>query len=493
MTGVLYGVFTVADVQVALPLSELREVIPCPASFEPLLATGAGLVGAVNLRHQVIPVLDLRRLLGLQAPPGQDVVVVAAHDGVIFGLLAGAVRGVVHVDADADLGMTVNGELPPLFGRTFERPDDGAVVCVLDCAAIRRLPGIALATDTGGPSGAMAQAQAQGAASAGAGGTRGRGMMLLRAGEIGLCVDVSHIHSVVPELMLKSSPIDNGVIHGVVELGERYVPTVDTLAVLGLGALAPIDAKRGVALAFPRGLLTFAVTEVVSIVSAPPDDVLPTPAFGLPASAFAVGILPGQAGGSYLVLDGAALRADGELEVLAALGTPIGGAAPARREAPEGPPAQDGRVIEHRVRKYLTYLAGAEVATPLAQIEEIVPHPTDIIPFAGGGPTRGVFTHRSTSVPLVDLPALLGGPAAGDPAAARVLLVAGVGFIVPALRAIEESTWEERVPGDVPAPTSLAGSPLVKIGTRMLARLDLAGFARTMVGDREHGTDPGRD
>ncbi|MEV6932334.1 chemotaxis protein CheW [Dactylosporangium sp. NPDC051485] len=487
MSAVLYGVFTVADVHVALPLSELREVIPCPASFVPLLAAAPGLAGAVSLRHQVIPVVDLRQLLGLDSPARRDVVVIVTYDGSVFGLLADAVRGVVDVAPEAELGMTVNSGLPPLFARTFERPEDGAVVCVLDCAAIRRLPGMVLAADAGGPSAAMAAAQERGTAATGC------SMMLLRAGEIGLCVDVSHIHSVVPELVLKSSPIDGGVIHGVIELGERFVPAVDTLAVLGLGGLAPIDVKRGVALAYPRGLLTFAVTEVVAIVPVARGDVLAMPGFGVPPPAFAAGILPGQAGGSYLVLDGAGLRAEEELGTLAALGTPVrGGGQPARREAArEEPGPGEGRVIEPRVRTYLTYLAGPEVATPLTQIEEIVPHPGDVIPFAGGGAMRGVFTLHRSSVPLVDLPALLGEAAEIDPAAARVLLVGGVGFLVPALRAIEESTWEERVPAGTPAPATLAGSPLVKIGTRMLPRLNLSECAATMVGERDKRTVAG--
>ncbi|WP_432968747.1 chemotaxis protein CheW [Dactylosporangium sp. CA-233914] len=492
MNGVLFGVFTVAGVHVALPLSELREVIPCPASFNPLLAASPGVVGAVNLRHQVIPVLDLRLTLGISSPTEQSVVVVASSAGSVFGLLADGVRGVVNVEEGEQLGMTASTELPPLFSRTFERAEDDTVVCVLDCAAIQRLPGIVLADDTGGPSGAMAQVQAPGRG----GGTGGRRMMmLLRAGEIGLCVDVSHIHSVVPELILKSSPIDGGHIKGVIELGAHYVPAVDLLAVLGLGALAPIDVKRGVALAYERGLLTFAVTEVVSIVAVAGGEVLALPKVGLPSSRFAVGILPGQAGGSYVVLDGDALRADEDLGTLAALGTPVAGTAPPRRAARDDdkPPARDGRVIEHRVRKYLTYSAGAEVATPLTQVAEIVPYPADVIPFVGGGPMRGVFTQNRTSVPLVDLPGLIGRPVDVDPASARVLLVGGVGFIVPALRAIEESTWEERVPDGAPVPMSLAGSPLVKIGERILARLDLAEFAATMVGERDRQADPGGD
>ncbi|GAA2614909.1 chemotaxis protein CheW [Dactylosporangium fulvum] len=496
MSAVLHGVFTVADVHVALPLSELREVIPCPPAFDPLLAAAPGLVGAVNLRHQIIPVLDLRRLLGLPDGDGTDVVVVVACDGSVFGLLASAVHGVVGIDGDARLGMTVNSE--PLFSCTFERPDDGAVVCVLDCAAVRRLPGMVVADDTGGPSGVVAPARTGGLEPVG-----GRTMMmLLRCGEIGVCVDVSHIHSVVPELILKSSPLDGPAVHGVVELGEQYVATVDTLAVLGLGTLAPIDVKRGVALAYDRGLLTFAVTEVTAIVGVTGADVLPVPSFGLPSSDYVVGILPGQAGGSYLVVDGDRLRADPQLGTIAALGTPVAGRAPERpRPDAADRPAGDGRVIEHVVRKYLTYHAGVEVATPLTQVTEIVPHPGDVIPFVGGGPLRGVFTHHRASVPLICLATLLGRPVETDPATARVLLVADgddlVGFIVPGLRAIEESIWEERRPAEPDAPVTLAGSPLVKIGLpggeRMLPRIDLRRAARTMVGDREHHGDQAGD
>jgi hypothetical protein len=68
-----------------------------------------------------------------------------------------------------------------------------------------------------------------------------------------------------------------------------------------------------------------------------------------------------------------------------------------------------------------------------------------------------------------------------------------VGFIVPHLRAIEESVWEERrADADPDAPVSLAGSPLVKIGGRMLPRIDLEQVVRAMVTDHERA-DPAGD
>ncbi|MFF5235394.1 chemotaxis protein CheW [Dactylosporangium sp. NPDC000521] len=170
-------------------------------------------------------------------------------------------------------------------------------------------------------------------------------------------------------------------------------------------------------------------------------------------------------------------------------------------ERPEAAdPRFDGRAIETSVRKFLTYDAGVELATPLTQISEIVPYPADVIPFVGGGPLRGVFTHQRAPVPLICLiclTGLLGGHLEVDEATARVLLVeaggARAGFIVPQLRAIEESAWEERRAGADPgAPVSLAGSPLVKIDGRMLPRIDLEQVVRTMVSD--HGrSDPAGD
>ena len=95
----------------------------------------------------------------------------------------------------------------------------------------------------------------------------------------------------------------------------------------------------------------------------------------------------------------------------------------------------------------------------------------------------GIFTHRRLSVPLLSLPALLGLGQPPDPGTARVLLVdtpAGelVGFVVPALHAIEDSVWEENPPKEPAEPsTVLQRGPLVKIGTeesgRLLPHIDL--------------------
>ena len=78
---VVYGLLRMADMDVALPLSALREVVPCPPELAGLPAAAPGLLGAVELRRLVLPVVDLTAVLGrpAQRRPGQVVVVATAQ------------------------------------------------------------------------------------------------------------------------------------------------------------------------------------------------------------------------------------------------------------------------------------------------------------------------------------------------------------------------------------------------------------------------------
>ncbi|MEU8229676.1 chemotaxis protein CheW [Actinoplanes sp. NPDC048967] len=479
-TDALFGVFRAGDIRVALPLDELREVIVRPPRFSPLPATAAGLLGAVNLRHVVIPVLDLCRLAGhAQGNPDGKVIVIVVVDDRLFGLLADEIEGVTRVSSGALLETTVAGGGPALLSHTFERPEDGEVVSLLDAGAITRLPGVPIVRDTGPRGVAIGAGREHADASQ-------RTVLLLGCGPIGLCIEVSHVHSVVPRLTVHASPLGGATCRGVVHLQDNAVPVVDPLRLFGLGSVPDDQNLRGLVLAMPRGLVVLMVSDIADIITVPAGDVLPLPAVGMHKGGFLTGVLRTEQGGQHLVLDGAALRADAELDALGSLGVPLKGhskqAPPATVSRPETE-SPDGRRVVPSVRKFLTYSVGREAATPLHQITEILPYPADIIPLDSGGALLGVFTHRRLSVPLLSLPTLLGLAGRPDPATARVLLVDTpggelVGFVVPGLHAIEESVWEEPARDDSGAPGAVfQHGPLVKIGTdaagRLLPHVDL--------------------
>ena len=343
---------------------------------------------------------------------------------------------------------------------------------LLNSAAVRRLPGL--------PAVRVVEARTDESTdeNTGAADTR-RTIILLNTASIGLCIDVNRVHSVIPDLQVRSSPMTGGAVLGVVVIGGFEVPVLDPLLHLGLGDLNTAKADRGVALTFDEGLLVFAVTEVKRIVAVPDREILPLPPFAVSVPDALTGIVTGHGDRPYLILDEEKLRRDPGLGALAALGIATG--------TPERGTGAAGAEPAFTPRKFLTYNAGVDVATLLDQINEILPYPEHVVPLAGLFPgVRGVFTHRGSAIPLICLTTMLGRTQPADGPQARVLVVLTVsgcvGFVVPDLQAIEQSVWEEE-PGQraVRVDTLLSTSPLVELTEgdrrRTLPHIDLLSLA----------------
>jgi purine-binding chemotaxis protein CheW len=471
----LYGVFRAGGLRMALPLEELREVIVRPTEFSPLPTPGIGLLGAVNLRHTVIPVLDPCLLAGRPSSADTgEVVVIVSSDGQLFGLLADAIEGSTHVTGDAMFGVHVGGGGTALFSHTFERGDDHAVIALLNAAAILDVPGIPAVADPGHQADKLRTSAAAPAQKP------SRTLLMFECGATGLCIDVMHVHSVVPDLVLHPSPLDGPICRGVAHLDGSAVPAIDPITLLGLGRDSRTDAHRGVVVALPNGMITLTATDVTDIATVPADDILPIPALPSPDNTLLAGLLTVN-GRQYVVIDGTPLRTNPELSAFAALNMRVdpskattAGTKPGRT----GADRHDGPRFVASVRKFLTYSVGTGAATPLEQINEILPYPSHHLNL-DKAPLVGMFTHRRTTIPLIDLPGLLSRPHTLDPETDRVLLVsvAGgttVGLVVPELHAIEQAIEEE------PADTG-GRRRLVSVGTpddnRLLPNLDLIALA----------------
>src|SRR3954468_8390826 len=88
-------VLELARQQYALSVKQVREVLP-RAALTTLPGAPAGVLGVLQLRGTLLPVLDLRQRLGLTVVPatiGQRIVVAELQDATI-GLLVDAVVGI---------------------------------------------------------------------------------------------------------------------------------------------------------------------------------------------------------------------------------------------------------------------------------------------------------------------------------------------------------------------------------------------------------------
>jgi purine-binding chemotaxis protein CheW len=93
--------FEVAGQEFALPLADVEEIIPAPASVTALAHSEAVVLGLTAVRDTLLPLLSLRGLLGLPAgetASHREKVVVVKVGGARLGLVADRARAVVAAD-----------------------------------------------------------------------------------------------------------------------------------------------------------------------------------------------------------------------------------------------------------------------------------------------------------------------------------------------------------------------------------------------------------
>lgn len=479
----VYGVLRIGAAHIALPLDVLREVIPCPPQFSGLPASAPGLLGAISVRGRVLPVLDLRVVLGRDAPrhDGQVVVVMRQampHGGALLGLMTDGVSGLTRLPAKT-LNAMSSGSDTLLFSGSFERAEDHNVVSVLDAAAVMRLPGVPLLQDDSGASATAATSTAS---------VPRCPLMLVRCGDVRLAMDVTDIHTTLPRVTLHPSSMDGRVCRGVIEHAGVRLPAIDPLALMSLGTLPEGELCQALLLRFPGGLVAVLVSQVIDIVRVPETELLALSPLAVQRPEFFRAALRVPSHGDHLVLERGALQYEPELLALSTLN-----ATPGAAGSPTASAATTAVAIAHaRGSAVITYDIGPEVATRLTQVIEVLPLPADHARPASGHPAViGMFTHRGHSVTLICLSSLLESSARPDPLHARVLVVstagAHFGFVVPHLRHIESTVWEApRKDNSAAARRSALGRhALVEIGTgaqrRTLHLVDLHGLAQALM------------
>lgn len=140
-------VFSLAGERYAVETAHVVEVLPL-RGLTPVPCTPPLVLGVVNHRGRILPVLDFRRLFQLaggEVTEGSRVVAVEAG-GMAFGVFAEAVAGTVRIGAQ--------GLAPPPAGLTgahqaFIRGVTGEMVAVLDLAALVRDPRITVKDEAG--------------------------------------------------------------------------------------------------------------------------------------------------------------------------------------------------------------------------------------------------------------------------------------------------------------------------------------------------------
>lgn len=477
-----FGGFSLGSMQLALPMDTLREVMPCRTLID-LPCPAACVVGGLDLRGVVVPVVDLRIALGraVQTTP-YPCVIIMSHAGKLLGLLADGVTGIFSCDASHINRATSSDPSTATFLGSIRREDADMLVSLLSPDALSQLGGVPMIED---PEPDRQRTQED----------RGEvlisdeaiPMVLMRCSRIALALDAMVVHATMSHPDIQASALAMGHCRGVIDYAGAKVPAIDLQSLCGLGELNIDEAAHAFVLSLDKGHVAFLVSEVIDVVRTMPQDVMPVPAFALPDPTLFAGALPasvlsaersGEPASQYLLLSGAGLKACAAVAALAGVHTPV-------RAADINSAAFSNAQSVAGMQAMLTYTLLGETATPLEQVEEILPFDCDTALSDAHGPLLGFMVNRNRSIPVLSLMHLTGDHQEGANPLSSVLVVAAegelVGFAVPQLNAIEQARW---TPGPDQPGQRTATKNLAQVGTgqamKLLPVVDLRQMARTI-------------
>ncbi len=467
-----FGLMRINGALLALHVQSIREVVPGRPVYTPLPAWTEGLLGGFDLRGSVIPVFDLRGSLGMTVSPLVDhVILIMRWQGRLLGLVADSVCGMAHIAPESlfTLDAATHDRRPRLVTHTFEVGED--IASLLDASRIAALPNLPTVAER-----AVGQRQNKS--------QRFEQILLFTCGQLHFGIEATCVDATVPRTRLERNALAGGYCMGIIDHHGYEVAVVDTAAALGLDGPSSVAETSVLVLRFAENaMLGFAIKAVEDIARVAEHHILPMPSASLGGTPLFRGMLMDDKGVEHLVLDIANIRLEPQFMTLAALRKPRIGLRP-----PDAALGATARAAGRKTVSFLTFVAGPECATPIADVTEILVFPTQIAPFSGKITGMvGLFTYKGAAVPLVHLAARHGRSGTFDPAQARVLVVnhdgASAGFIVDALRSIEAAQWNSPKPDlDDDEPTTLGALVLVGLGDtrRMVTHVDLIHELRTL-------------
>lgn len=411
----LYGVFRAGPFLAAVSIDVVREVVPRSAQFTAFPSRVPEVLGAMDLRGTMIPVVDLAPLLGGPADNRCTVVMVVRVNQRLCGLLIDHIDGVEQIDEDqftAAETVPCHRARPALVIAGFASPARSGIV--LDCAALARVEGMPLSLERNPK--AMGKAEA------------GEPTLLFSAGahRFGLAAHV--IDASIPCTVFEPTGIDDPVWAGMLRYKDALIPVVDTLALIGLGHAATRGEGACVVVRFaPDRLVALRIDRVHDMQRVTDDVCMTLQGFPIGRGGLLQSML--QFADTYLLIDPERLLADPVFADIAALGETTG-------------PSNAARVLAGATDAFLVMGFGkGRFATPMRQVEEIIPAGPDQITV---GERRqgivGLIAHRGRGVPLYNLSGHLG--LAADDGTGSFLVIVGhegrqVGFLINGLCSVE--------------------------------------------------------
>ncbi|MFN3210476.1 MAG: chemotaxis protein CheW [Roseovarius sp.] len=394
----VYGSFWLDETEFALPVDVIQEVVNAPDTYATVPMAPDHMIGLFCLRNMVIPVVDLRRILGFPDPSeGRRKVVILENGELCIGLLFDDTGAIIH-DTDASrvtFQRDANGLRDVVIEGVLKLENGTRMVQLLDpleLLQIEKLPRVSRSGPSENHDGHL--------------GPR-LNCISFQLGHTTCAIDLRFVQEITDMPDLSHSELAHGYIIGNIELRGRTMPVVDFRGMIGREApfrfdKKALEARKLLVLDLPEGRVGLLVYSIDSIMSFYERDVLPFANVALPRHDIVSGCLVKEDEKIVILLDHAALLRD-EMLIYAA------------RSCQEVYPSQE---IEARPKEqhghlerstYILFTVDIEMGFDISCVSEVIERPATLLkpPYALEF-VDGILNLRGELITLINLRVLYG-------------------------------------------------------------------------------------
>ncbi len=487
----VFGSFHLGDVEFALPIAALQEVVNYPARVTPVPLSPPFLLGLFNLRGTLIPIVDLKPLLamGADAPdrpaPASEKIAIVDVEGVRVGLLFDATSEILRVRASQRTGFEYDPShtAPQVVCGAIKLDDGDRILQILAPSALVRIEN-------------MPQLLARQALSAPQRRQQRQRLQCVSftVEQSRLALPMSAIREIIRIPDLQNSALASVFCVGMLNLRGTVVPVIDFAHFLGLHPCRPEPEIAGTA-SDPRrilivkqedvhfGLLVDAVDSIVTYFA---DELLAMPSFSASHAQLFSGCIAREQAGDIVLLNADELFTHSQVLELTRGHRELYRETDSAQRATPGDSAWRGtgvRSSRGTRHAYVSFRLQHMLAVRLDQLREIIHDSADIMPAPGAPPfVRGMLNLRRELVAIVDLRTLYGMPPQDDAQARKILVIEHgkdkLGLLVDAIENIVTLDEADKLP----VPAMLLGRATHEMRNDMREAVELPaadGTART--------------
>ena len=435
----IFGSFHLGDVEFALPIAALQEVVNYPGHVTPVPLSPAFLLGLFNLRGTLIPIVDLKPLLaigGSSAHPAQGAVTrttpvtekiaIVDIEGVRVGLLFDSTSEILRVRASQRTGFEYDPShtAPQVVSGAIKLDGGDRILQILAPGAlvhIENMPQLLARQALSAPQRRQQRQRLQ--------------CVSFTVEHSRLALPMSAIREIIRIPELQNSALASVFCVGMLNLRGTVVPVVDFAHFLGLQASRP-DAEVAGTASDPRRILIvkqedvhfgLLVDAVDSIVTYYADELLAMPSFSASHAQLFSGCIAREPANDIVLLNADELFTHSQvLELTRGHRELYRETDPAQRAkagdgAWRGAGAKTSRGTRHA---YVSFRLQHMLAVRLDQLREIIHDSPDVMTAPGAPPfVRGMLNLRRELVTIVDLRTLYGMPPPEDTQGRKILVI----------------------------------------------------------------------